>query len=179
MNIYLMRHFKVDFEWKKKYTSRGFKIAAEAYNSSNIIIQDVAFHHRDVQVYISELMRSHLTYKALGMDIEAQKTDLINEVPIAPFIDTDFKIPTPVWRVMGRVQWFLNIKRQPEIRRETLNRIETLINRLEKEKSDVLIIGHGFYFSQLKNVLKNRGYAGRGKSYYKNGEMVKFTKASG
>jgi broad specificity phosphatase PhoE len=177
MNIYLMRHFKVDFEWKKKYTSRGFKIAAEEYNSSTIIKQDIAFDHKNVQVYISELIRSHLTYEALGIDVKAQKTDLINEVPIAPFVDTDLKIPTPVWRVMGRVQWFLNIKKQPETRRDTLNRIEALMNRLGAEEKDVLIIGHGFYFSQLKRVLKKKGYAGNGKLYYRNGEIVKFNKA--
>ena len=80
---------------------------------------------------------------------------------------------------MGRLQWFLNIKRQPEISRQTLNRIYVLMNRIEEEKKDILIIGHGFYFSQLKRILKKRGYSGNGKSYYKNGEIVKFHKAIG
>ncbi|WKX76363.1 hypothetical protein [Zobellia laminariae] len=174
-----MRHFKVDFEWEKTYTSTEFKLACNKYDSSKIIRQNVEFNHRDIQIYISELTRSESTYIALGINIYAYKTGLINEVPIAPFSETNLKLPTPLWKVMGRLQWFLNIKRQPEIRRHTLNRIHVLMNRIEEEKKDILIIGHGFYFSQLKRILKKRGYSGNGKSYYKNGEIVKFHKANG
>jgi len=179
MNIYLMRHFKVDFEWKKKYSSREFKIACDKYDNFNIINQSVEFNSKDVQqIYISNLIRSSLTYKALRVDIKANKTNLINEVPIVPFIKTKIKLPTFVWMIAGRIQWYLNIEKQPEIKRDTLKKIETLINILEKEKINTLIIGHGFYFSQLKRVLKKRGYLGNGKSHYKNGEVIKFNKAS-
>jgi|TARA_B110000908_G_C10189648_1_gene419832 hypothetical protein len=77
---------------------------------------------------------------------------------------------------LGRIQWFLNVKKQPEVKRDTLNKIETLITLLEKEKKDVLIIGHGFYFSQLKRILKKMEYLGNGKNHYKNGEIIKFRK---
>ncbi|MGS0526999.1 hypothetical protein ACU8V7_19510 [Zobellia nedashkovskayae] len=174
-----MRHFKVDFEWEKKYTSTEFKLACEKYDSSKIIRQNVEFNHKDIQVYISELIRSEATYIALGFYKNAYKTGLINEVPIAPFSKTNLKLPTALWKVMGRLQWFLNIKRQPEIRHQTLNRIQVLMNRSKMKKKDILIIGHGFYFSQLKRILKKRGYSGNGKSYYKNGEIVKFYKAVG
>ena len=176
MNIYLMRHFKVDFEWKKKYTSTEFKIACNTYNKSNIFRQDVDFNTKDIQIYISELIRSELTYQALRINSKATKTSLINEVPIAPFRKTDLKLPTSLWRFMGRLQWFLNSKRQPETRRQTFNKIANLIKTIEDQKKDTLIIGHGFYFSQLKKVLKQKGYSGSGKSYYKNGEIVKFNK---
>ncbi len=180
MNIYLMRHFKVDFEWEKKYSSKEFKIACEKYDNCDIVIQNIEFDSKDIQqIYISDLIRSDLTYKALKIDIKADKTELINEVPIAPFINTKFKLPTFIWMVFGRIQWLLNIKKQPEIRYDTLKKIEILISRLEKENNDTLIIGHGFYFSELKRVLKKRKYSGKGKSHYKNGEIVKFNKASG
>jgi len=180
MDIYLMRHFKVDFEWEKKYSSKEFKIACDNYDNSDIINQTIEFDSNDVQqIYISDLIRSNLTYKSLNIDIKTNKTDLINEVPILPFIKTKFKLPTSIWMILGRIQWFLNIKRQPEIRRDTLNKIETLISQLEKEKNNTLIIGHGFYFSQLKRVLKKMNYSGNGKSHYKNGEVIKFNKASG
>ena len=180
MNIYLMRHFKVDFGWKKKYSSKEFEIACKEYDNSDIINQNIRFDSKGIQqVYISDLIRSDLTYKALKIDIKSDKTELINEVPIVPFINTKFKLPTFIWMTFGRIQWLLNIKKQPEIRYDTLKKIETLISRLEKEKNDTLIIGHGFYFSQLKKVLKKKRYSGKGKSHYKNGEIVKFNKASG
>ena len=178
MNIYLMRHFKVDFEWKKKYSSTGFDIACKKYDNSNIINQTVEFKPKEIQLFTSALIRSKLTYEALGIDIKTNTTDLINEVPIAPFMKTKLQLPTFVWMVMGRIQWFLNIKKQPEIRRETVEKIETLISRLENDKKDTLIIGHGFYFSQLKRILKKSGYSGNGKSHYKNGEIILFNKQS-
>jgi broad specificity phosphatase PhoE len=178
MNIYLMRHFEVDFEWEKKYTSEGFKAACNKYDNANIINQTVEFNSQNINVYISELIRSDLTYKALKLDARVNKTALINEVPIAPFIKTTFKLLTPIWMTMGRIQWFLNIKKQPEIRRDTQKKIELLINQLVVENNDILIIGHGFYFSQLKKVLKKKKYTGNGKSRYKNGEIVKFNKVN-
>lgn len=176
MNIYLMRHFKVDFEWEKKYSSNGFRSACEKYDNANIIKQTVEFNHADIQIYVSELIRSNLTYNSMDIDVKANTTSLINEVPLAPFTTTKFKLPTPLWMVLGRIQWFFNSKKQPETRHDTLRKIETLINRLEKERSDTLIIGHGFYFSQLKRVLKKQKYTGSRKSYYKNGEIIKFNK---
>jgi hypothetical protein len=172
-----MRHFKVDFEWKKKYSSKEFKIACEKYDELDIISQPVEFDSNKIQqIFISELKRSYFTYKALKLEIKTNKTELINEVPIVPFIETKFKLPTPIWMIMGRIQWLLNIKKQPEVRNDTLIKIETLIQRLEIDKKDTLIIGHGFYFSQLKRVLKKMRYSGSGKSHYKNGKIIIFKK---
>jgi len=176
MDIYLMRHFKVNFKWKKKYTSKEFKIACQQYDNANIIKQNITFHHKKINIYISELTRSNLTYETLDILTNPTKTNLINEVPIAPFINTNFKIPTTIWMLFGRLQWYFNIKKQPETKRDTLNKIENFLNELEKEKNDILIIGHGFYFSQLKIRLKKMKYSGKGKSYYKNGEIIHFKK---
>lgn len=172
-----MRHFKVDFKWKNKYSSIEFKIACDKYDNANIINQISGFDSSNIkQTYLSELSRSTLTYKALNINLKPCKTNLVNEVPIAPFINTKLKLPTALWMIMGRIQWFLNIQKQPETRHFTLNKIERLINRLEAENNDVLIIGHGFHFSQLKRILKKRKYYGNGKSRYKNGEFIKFKK---
>ena len=177
MNIYLMRHFKVNFNWKKKYSSKEFKIACEEYDNSNIVIQNTEFDSKDIQqIYISNLIRSNLTYKALKIEIKANKKELINEVPIAPFVNTNLKLPIFIWMTFGRIQWLLNIKQQPETKRDTLKKIKSLINLLEEEKKDTLIIGHGFYFSQLKRELKKNKYSGKRKLYFKNGEIVKFIK---
>ena len=78
--------------------------------------------------------------------------------------------------VIGRLQWYLNIKTQPEVKNDTLYKITLLINQLEKANKNTLIIGHGFYFSQLKKILKRKNYSGNSKNYYKNGEIIKFSK---
>jgi len=176
MNIYLMRHFKVDFVWEKKYNSKEFKIACEKYDNATIINQNVAFEHTNIQIYISELIRSSLTHKALKTNIVANKMDLINEIPIVPFIQTKLKLPTVVWMIVGRIQWFLNIKKQPETRRDTNKKIKKLIRLLEQQQKDTLIIGHGFYFFQFQKKLKKMNYSGNRKSYYKNGDIIIFNK---
>jgi len=177
LNIYLMRHFEVDFKWKKKYSSEEFKTACEDYDTSGIINQNVKFDKNSIQqIFISDLKRSYLTYKGLEIDVHATKTDLINEVPMAPFINTKLKLPMSVWMTFGRIQWFFNNKRQPETKKDTYQKIENLLSQLEENKDNVLIVGHGFYFSQLKRVLKKKNYKGSGKSHYKNGEVIKFTK---
>ena len=176
MNIYLMRHFEVDFNWDKKYTSEEFKLACKKYDQSGIIHQNIEFDTSNIQIYTSELIRSHLTYKSLKTNRSTYKTSLINEVPITPFINTKYKIPTSLWMVIGRLQWYLNIKTQPEVKNDTLYKITLLINQLEKANKNTLIIGHGFYFSQLKKILKRKNYSGNSKNYYKNGEIIKFSK---
>jgi len=169
--------FQSWFWLEKKYSSKGFEIACRQYDNSNIINQNISFISKDIQqIYISNLIRSELTYNALKIDIKANKTELINEVPIVPFIQTMFKLPTFIWMAVGRIQWLLNIKIQPEIRNDTLKKIDLLISKLEKDNNDTLIIGHGFYFSQLKRVLKKRRYSGKAKLNYKNGEIVRFNK---
>lgn len=176
MNIYLMRHFKVDFKWNTKYNSKEFKLACENYDNSDIIPQKTSFGIENIKIYTSDLIRSQLTYKALKTKKETHRTSLINEVPIAPFINTNFRLPTFIWMVLGRIQWYLNIKKQIETKKDTYIKINKLICKLENEKRDILLIGHGFYFSQLKKVLKKNKYSGNGKNYYKNGEVIKFNK---
>lgn len=176
MNIYLMRHFKVAFTWNKTYTSKDFKVACQQYDNATIINQNTSLNDTNYIVYTSNLIRSHLTYVALNINNKMEKNEHIHEVPIAPFIDTSFKLPTFLWMLMGRLQWYINSKRQPETKKETYFRIEKLITQLKNSKDDILIIGHGFYFSQLKKVLKQNNYLGNSKSYYKNGEIITFHK---
>ena len=172
-----MRHYEVNFIWKDKYASEEFKVACKNYDCADVINQKPDFDINLVQqIYISELSRSEYTYIHLKLNLTATKSDLINEVPIAPFITTTIKLPTAIWLLMGRVQWYLNSKRQPETRNDTIEKIKRLITELETKNKNTLIIGHGFYFSQLKRILKKLNYRGSGKSYYKNGEVIKFSK---
>ena len=67
MNIYLMRHFKVNFEWKKKYTSEEFKTACKEYDTTDVINQKIQFDSNGIDIYISELIRSNLTFEALNL----------------------------------------------------------------------------------------------------------------
>ncbi len=63
-----------------------------------------------------------------SFDREAKKPNenrinpLINEVPLKLAFDCDIKLPSAIWNVFGRLQWWQNIGRQQEIRNKTIYR---------------------------------------------------------
>ncbi len=176
MKIYLMRHFKVNFSWKKMYNSADFDIAYNAYDNSLIIPKNIGLNISFKNLYISHLSRTNETFKSLRLTSTPVKTDLLNEVPLKSFTKLPFKIPTTLWFVIGRIQWYFNISRQIEGKRKTNLRIKEFLALIEKEKQDCLIIGHGFYFAQMRIILKKNGYLGHNIRHYKNGQVVEFIK---
>ena len=68
---------------------------------------------------------------------------------------------------MGRIIWFLNSKRQPESKKETKQKI---ISIMESKNKNCLVIGYGFYFNQMKRFLKRNNYSGSNTRYYKDGK---------
>lgn len=150
-----------------------FRIACKEYDESDIKVSDFNFdnHLGKVTVYISELKRTRATLDFLNTNTEVLKTELINEVLIEPFIETNFKLPLLLWMIFGRLQWFFNIKRHSETRFDTTQKIQKFIDLILEEKGDVLVIGHGFYFSYLKRFLKKE-FSGENKSIYKNGDVI-------
>lgn len=176
MKVYLMRHCKVNFNWDNFYNSRGFDEACKVYDSNPIVDQIGSLDFQYENIYVSMLSRTLATAKVLGIQKGVHKVDLLNEVPISSFMDTTFRLPTFIWLILGRVQWYFNCKRQQETRLQTLQRIIDFINLLEAEKKTCLVIGHGFYFSQLEKQLKLKNYRGKSRTFFKNGEVSEFWK---
>ena len=177
MKLYLMRHFKVDYQWKTMYTSSEFNSACNLYDKSQIISTSSKEIDLEITViYVSELSRTNNTAALLGLNKTIIKTELLNEVPMKSFSKLKFKIPTIVWFIVGRIQWYFNCNSKVEGRTKTKQRIQEFLNILEQNKEDCLIIGHGFYFSQMKKELHKRNFLGSNTSYYKNGELHSFVK---
>ena len=172
-----MRHFKVDFNWKKMYNSSEFDFACNTYDKSPIVPNYNSININFKDLYISSLSRTNDTAKSLGLTNTPIKTELLNEVPLKSFTESSLKIPTTLWLVIGRIQWYFNINRQIEGKRKTSQRIEKFINLIEGKNLDCLIVGHGFYFSQLKKELKKNKYLGSNTRYYKNGQIIEFNKS--
>ena len=175
MKIYLMRHFKVDFTWKKLYSSSDFSNACSTYDKRNIIPDSsTQLDMKYEDIHISGLRRTKDTAMALGLGTNLIKSNLLNEVPMTAFTRSKIVLPTALWLTIGRLQWALNSKKQPEKKYETDRRIEEFINLIESKNRDCLVIGHAFYFARLKKELKRRKYVGSSISYYKNGSIVEF-----
>ena len=178
MNIYFKRHDKVNFKWNKKYTSTQFNNACKQYDEAPIIetLSETTRYTVD-KVYISNLSRTEQTFAKLKMDVLFEKLTELDEVPIKAFKETKRKFPTVIWMLMGRIQWKLNIGTQPETQHQTTLRVDKFLQDFLIENQNILIIGHGFYFTVLRKRLLKQGFkTDKNKIRLKNGETIKFSK---
>ncbi|MGL4630869.1 MAG: histidine phosphatase family protein [Leadbetterella sp.] len=174
MKITFIRHSKVLFKWAKVYTSASFDTACKDYDTSKIEIGTQKEYTAQI-VYISTLSRTeHTAYNCIAGNKELIKTDLLNEIPLQSFFDTTMRLPTLIWHIIGRLQWYVNSDRQPETRRESIRRINQFLDLIEGKNQDCLIIGHGFFFAQMTSELKKRGIKGDMRKRLRNEECREF-----
>lgn len=125
------------------------------------------------KIYVSELSRSKDTAKILFPDEEFFESRLINEVPLRSSFDTKMNMPLLFWNLTGRLQWFINCKRQAEGRRQTRDRAKEFVELIRNDDMDVAVVTHGFYMHTLLQEMKKVGFRMRGSSVkFKNGEYV-------
>ena len=129
------------------------------------------------RIYISTLDRSFQTARKLYGTREFCKTDLINEVPLRSAFDTKCVFPIWFWNISGRIQWLFNSKRQPESRRQTVERAVRFSQGIMARNEDCVLVTHGFFMHILISVLKSSGFlASKRNTHYKNGEKVIMTR---
>ncbi len=160
LKIYLIRHGKVDYKWRNWYSSKEFDKACLEYNNAKII-GDSLKNNTSIpfeQLYVSELRRTHETARKMFMTAEYQTKALLNEVPLRSAFESSLKWPLFLWNFLGRLQWWLNINRQPEIKQTTQNRASEIIKELIDKNQDCVVITHGFYMHTLAKELKVQGY---------------------
>jgi broad specificity phosphatase PhoE len=174
MKITFIRHSKVLFNWGKLYNTNSFDLACQAYDLSPVQVGGKLEIERQ-SVYISNLIRTGATAKNLFQEeIEVIKTDLLNEVPLKAFINTKRQLPTIIWMVFGRLQWYFNRSSQPETRKNSKERINKFLDHILDKEQDCIIIGHGFYFAQMVNQMKKRAIVGDMRKRLRNEELRAF-----
>lgn len=160
MKITIIRHGKVNMQWKKWCTSKQFDIECENYDSASIypVNEDMAGNVSE-DIYISTLKRSRETATQLFGEKEFLETGLLNEVPLKSCFHCKVKLPLWVWNVGGRMQWLFQRKRQVEKREETQKRADALIEKLVQMNRDCILVSHGFFMRTLLKELKKHGFA--------------------
>ena len=160
MRIIVIRHEKVDMTWDRKYNSVAYDLACEHYDRCPIAFSDKKYEKiaGTEKVYVSGLSRTYETACRLFDGTDFVKTDMLNEVPLRSFKDTERSYPLWVWNFIGRFQWFLGKSRQPESREQTRIRAKGMIKLLEKRQEDCYLVTHGFYMRVLISELRRCGY---------------------
>lgn len=174
MRAIVIRHGKVDFQWKKWSTSEQFNKDCQMYDDAPIcflLSNGIRINHQDI--YISTLQRSMDTAKQLFGERDFISTKLLDEVPLCASVASNKKLPLIFWNVSGRLQWFLNIYSQKECRKETIYRAERFIEIITKKNSDCIIVTHGFFMHTLLSQMKKQGFQiSHMRFSYSNGECV-------
>lgn len=181
MILGLVRHFKVDFyPGKRIYSAEEFSAAMARYESSPIIKNGLKFSTDDWdKCYCSTITRAIETAEEI-YDGEKIFTDLIVEVPVAPFTNRKIKLPSFVWHLGGRIAWYKNHPSQPERRIETLQRISKFINEVEGCRYDkILVVTHGFFMRVFVEQLIKNGFKGKIDVRPENGKLYLFNKCTG
>ena len=125
------------------------------------------------KIYVSELSRSQDTAKILFPNEEYFESQLINEVPLKSSFDTKMNVPLWFWNLAGRLQWFINCRRQAEGRWQTRERAKEFVELIKSDDMDLAVVTHGFYMHTLLQEMKKEGFRMTGSSVkYKNGEFV-------
>ncbi len=160
MYITILRHFKVNYQWKKTYNSHSFQQAQTDYDNADIITQKLDLPLQYDLVILSSLKRTKQTYDCLQISVPFIKNELLDEIPLAPYKISSKEISVLKWLIMGRIHWFLNIHSQPEIRRESKRKVQQIIDELCKMKKNCLIISHGVRLGLLAKQLRLKGFNG-------------------
>ncbi len=179
MQIIIIRHAKVDMSWDKEYNSATYDLACDRYNECPIISvsnessampiwafgecregSNIEYSKIDdtKTVYISELSRTYETACRLFKNTDFVRTALLNEVPLKSFKDTNKNYPLWFWNFAGRLQWFLQSKRQMESKEETVIRAKEMMKLLEERWEDCYLVTHGFFMRVFMKELKKQGY---------------------
>ncbi|MBZ9623797.1 phosphoglycerate mutase family protein [Clostridium sp. FP2] len=179
MNIGLVRHFKVNCYKKMFMTSYDFKQWVKKYDNSDII--ENKFEMGNIKwnkCFSSDLSRAIKTSKAIFTG-KIIKTQLLREVPIAPILKTNLKIPYIFWCISGRIAWFFQHKSQIETKKDTQRRANEFLDIIENQSNNsnnILIVCHGFFMTTLQKELKRRGISGENIKRPKNGTLYLYKK---
>ncbi|HBW35438.1 histidine phosphatase family protein [Desulfosporosinus sp. BICA1-9] len=145
MRIGLVRHFEVIHSSQKVVTSGEFKEWVRQYDIADVrqIPVDLCYNNWDL-CFSSDLQRALQTAQNISK-CKIVTTDLLREVPISPILDTNLRLPVPLWLSLGRMAWLFSHHSQPEKRIQTGKRINDFLTQIMSlRESNILLVTHGF-----------------------------------
>jgi len=176
MKVLLIRHFKVDFEWKKKCNYQEFLEDLKNYDIRNIT-DTKELNYSIKTVYISTLSRSAETAKFLTGEKNIIKTELINEIDFKGKSKNTKILNEKTWHIKALMKWRFNSKNQNETYKDTLQRVYKFLEIIETKNEDCIVVSHGmFLYVLMKTMLKKRYISNSKTKLFKNGEVVELSK---
>ena len=178
MEILLIRHEKVGYPWKGRYTSAEFDRACLDYDRAPLLpFSRPSPAGRFDKIYVSRLSRSRDTARVLFPGETYTETDLLDEVPLRSAFEAGLRLPLWLWNAAGRFQWLSGSPRQKEGRPDTEKRAAAFVRLAEREGRDCAAVTHGFYMQALVRQFRRAGFRpDRSSLLYRNGEGIRLRK---
>lgn len=174
MQIIMIRHSKVYFQWHKWSTSIQFNNDCRMYDLAPVKPFPAPIPKGDWNLYfVSSSSRSRETAYQIFGDKDYISSSLLDEVPLSASIDTNLKLPLWFWNITGRLQWCFHSSYQKETRKETQKRAQNFVDVLLEKNEDCAIVTHGFFMHSLIAVMEKNGFVIANKTFnYSNGQYI-------
>ena len=189
MIVAVVRHAKVDMKKTRParlpkmrasffehlfQTSEQYNEELAMYDAAPVLPVTVNLPEADFKrIYVSRLPRTAATARQVVGNRKLTATALINEVPEVSGFDTLMRLPHFLHAGVGRIQWLLCARRQPETRTETQLRAERFVKLLIRRNEDCVVFTHGFFMTTLLREMKKQGFRpDHVRLHYANGECV-------
>jgi hypothetical protein len=179
ITIGLVRHYKVNQATPNKWmTSVEFENWIEQYDHSDVILKPSSINGADWDMcFSSDLSRAVKTSNHVYKD-EIIYTELLREIKIHPFLQTNIKLHYKLWLLISRMSWNLRHKSLPDSKHKTMLRARDIVDQMEQlSVSSVLIVSHGALMWYIQKELRKRKYKGRMFIYPACGKLYVFQSA--
>ncbi len=172
MKLFLMRHYKVKMEFKKRYDSAGYMRDSIEYNQRGVH-PGAPSAGVSGRLYASSMQRAIQTAQ-LAFNKEPEILPGIYEVTMKNYKQTNRHKSMLWWEFMARAHWFFNNQSQYETRDETFARLADALDILEQRGEDATLVMHGHAMRCMAYLLKKRGYRGKYIFNAKNGAVYSY-----
>jgi broad specificity phosphatase PhoE len=161
MKIGLVRHFKVKRGYPNSIVSSEELMKwVEEYEASDVEENEVDLGGIEWKAcFSSSMQRARVTAQRV-FDGDIVFLDELREIPLSPLFPSRMRIPLFIHLLAIRLAWWFNHPSQSGSKREVLQKIDRIIDRVISEGEDVLIVGHGGVMMFMRKALIRRGFSG-------------------
>jgi broad specificity phosphatase PhoE len=162
-------------------TAEEFNVHTYNYDRADVIPNELVIDKDWDKCYCSTLPRAITTAKTIYHG-EIVLSEKLIEIPVGAPFKISYRIPYRLWTILARFAWIRHHISQPEKRRDTLKRLEEILDTIISENpndSNILIVSHAGALYEIRKMLFRRGFSGdrfitanNGKLYtYKNNKL--------
>lgn len=174
MKIGLIRHFRVDIKRRRMMTSKEYNEHVYNYDFAGVIPNEIIIDEEWDKCYCSTLPRAVATAKNVYKG-KIIFTDKLVEIPSAALFNIKLKLPYNLWAIIARFAWIRNHISQPEGRKKTVQRIESIMETILEDTDDnILIVSHAGTLYEIQKILRKKGFRGDRFLKARNGKLYIF-----